>query len=437
MLRLKRAAILIEDESQGTGLLFEAQDSMDEHPRAHDVDAGDFATLKALATGVGDLDASVLAAWKQAVPGLVRADSVDDELLELRAFAADRRFTLEFFSATEAIALDLDTAAYHQEVIDDADVQFDDVETTLAHLFALPAPALQGRTFGGAFCDSIISTWASAGATTLRVVELGCGTGRFAHDFLARLQQTRPELYAAVAYTLVDLSPALQRSQRVRCAPHGGRCEFVLHDLLTFAPAQGYDVVISNEVIADLPARACYRDEVNVDEGAAAACVKRHNLSLEGVPHAVLINTGAVALVERLQQLLTPGGVAVVTEYGSLSRAPIRVVLGAHVEHSIHFGHLQSAATQVGLNAQCLRVVDWLGMNEAAEVIELLNLDVLRRAVGPFLGLAALPRMAFSHAQIESWLGKNLCRVHGLRFVSVGLHPMRADLFWALVAHRV
>ncbi|MDP2344816.1 MAG: SAM-dependent methyltransferase [Deltaproteobacteria bacterium] len=434
MARLKRSAILLEDD-EGS-LLFEAADSLDQHPRAHDVDDADLPTLKALASGFGDVDAAVVSRWNKAVPGLVREDSVDDELLTMRAFAADRRFTLEFFSAQEAMNASQDTEAYHQEVIDDADVQFDDVETTLAHLFAFPSAALQGRTFGGSFCDAVVDT----SRKSLTVVELGCGTGRFAHDFLDRLKHTRPDVYETVRYTLVDLSPALQESQRRRCAPHGHRCEFVLRDLLQYTGEQLFDVVISNEVIADLPVRACYRDEAkryaSPNEDEALSCVRRYGLNLDGAPHAVLVNTGAIALVERLDQLVAAGGVAIITEYGSRTRAPIRVVLGGHVEHSIHFGHLETVAAGAELLAATRRVADMVGLDEHTDVIDLENLDVLRRAVGPLLGLPPLPRMAFSADDIATWLGSKAASVHNLTFVPVRLHPMRVDLFLALIARR-
>ncbi len=431
MARLKRSAILLEDRD-GTGLLFEAADSLDQHPRAHDVDAHDLPTLKALATGVGDVDAAVASRWRQAVRGLVRDDSLTEELATLRAFAADRRFTLEFFSAQAAMSESLDTEAYHQEVIDDADAQFDDVETTLAHLLAFPSAVLQGRTFGAAFCDAVVDR----SRQTLTVVELGCGTGRFAHDFLARLHATRPDLYQSVRYTLVDLSPALQRSQRQRCAPHGERCSFVLQDLLTFKPDKPFDLVISNEVIADLPVRPCYRDDVGVDVGEAARCVRRYGLSLVGSPHAVLVGTGPIALIERLEGLLADGGSAIITEYGSRTRPPIRVVLGGHVEHSIHFGHLETVASAVDLLAATRRVVDMIGLDEGIAVVDLENLDVLRRAVGPLLGLQPLPRMAFTADELGRWLGDHGALVHNLVYIPLQLHPMRADLFLALIVRR-
>jgi SAM-dependent methyltransferase len=168
-------------------------------------------------------------------------------------------------------------------------------------------------------------------AAGISIAELGCGTGRFAHDFLTRLKERAPRLYESTTYTLVDLSPALQQSQRRRLVPHGDRCRFVLGNLLHWQPDTPVDVVVNNEVIADLPVRPLYRDDVDRDDGEAAACVRRFGLSLAGLPHATLVNTGAVELLERLPRILAKDGVAVITEYGSRTRGPVRVVLGDHV----------------------------------------------------------------------------------------------------------
>ncbi len=454
MPRLKRSAIVVEDPALGH-LLFTAFDMLDLTPRAHDVSDDDLPTLRALANDDGasaDVDPAVVDRWRRAVPGLVVDNSVEDELAATRAFAKDRRFTLEFISATEAMTPStLDTEAYHQDVIADADAQFDDVETTLAHAFAYAAKALQGRTYGSAFADAVVARLDAArlaelraGASRLRIAELGCGTGRFAHNFLDRLLSAHPALFDVVDYTLVDLSPALQASQEQRVAGFNlkaprpetrARVRFVLGDLLKWTPEAPHDVVISNEVIADLPVRPLYVDQL-AQPGEAADVVRRYGLSLEGAPHAVLVNTGAIQLVERLTSLLRPGGLAIVTEYGSTTRPPIRVVLGDHVEHSIQFGHLQVAARQLGLTADVVRVIDVVGLDEDAAVADLDGLDVVRRAVGPLLGLPPLPRMCFSRAEVDAWLGSNTGRVHGLRFVPVGQHPLRPDLFLALVARK-
>ena len=61
---------------------------------------------------------------------------------------------------------------------------------------------------------------------------------------------------------------------------------------------------------------------------------------------------------------------------------------------------------------------------------------MLRRAVAPALGLAPLPRMAFSQDDVHAWLGPHADRVDNVVCAALTNHAMRADLFLALVARR-
>jgi SAM-dependent methyltransferase len=82
-------------------------------------------------------------------------------------------------------------------------------------------------------------------ASTLRVFEFGCGTGRFAARLLS------DHLPAAARYRGVDQSPKMVELARRRLAPHASRAEVVLSDGSppTAEPVAYYDRFVSNYVL--------------------------------------------------------------------------------------------------------------------------------------------------------------------------------------------
>jgi ubiquinone/menaquinone biosynthesis C-methylase UbiE len=77
-----------------------------------------------------------------------------------------------------------------------------------------------------------------------RVLEFGCGTGRFAARLLAE------HLPADARYRALDLSPAMVRLAQARLAPFGSRAEAILTDGSppTSEPAASCDRFVSNFV---------------------------------------------------------------------------------------------------------------------------------------------------------------------------------------------
>jgi len=78
-----------------------------------------------------------------------------------------------------------------------------------------------------------------------RVLEFGCGTGRFASRLLSG------HLPASASYRALDLSPIMAELARARLAPFGSRAEVVLTDGSppTSEPAASCDRFVSNFVL--------------------------------------------------------------------------------------------------------------------------------------------------------------------------------------------
>lgn len=259
----------------------------------------------------------------------------------------------------------------YYQAIDDADAQFDHQETTLSHLFRIAHPALAGRTYGQALLDGIAAKVALPTSGEIRVLEIGGGLGFVARDVIGRLRDRG----LAVHYTIAELSPQLAAAQRERLAGlpvtwHTGSV------LAAELPDAGFDLIIANEMVGDLPARALTRADVGlaadggeVDPAKLAALgrtgelVSQLAVHLDDAPDPFYLQTGALELMTRIARWLAPGGTAVVTEFGGAMQWPILSTQLDHPELSTHFGHLLSAVRALGLDGKIEFVIDLVDLD--------------------------------------------------------------------------
>lgn len=261
-----------------------------------------------------------------------------------------------------------DLSAYHEEVIADAEQQFEELETTLSHLFCEPSPALHGRTYAQTLTKIAVERgWLTP--ERARVVEVGGGTGRVAAGILATLRETEPALFTNVDYTIVDLSPALRQAQQERLREFADKARTVAgHAERLDLPDNSVDLLLANEMIADLRIGHVTRADLSAgapgpqSDAEAFGLVQQYGLSTQRAPEPIPIQVGATRLLERIAQVLRPGGTAVLTEFGELEQFPIASDHLDHAEHSVHFGHLRHVAEKLGLEASVEKVPDLLGM---------------------------------------------------------------------------
>ena len=315
----------------------------------------------------------------------------------------------------EPVPAAADLAEYHH-AITDADAQFDHHETTLSHLLRVPHPALAGRSYGQALVDALRARGAMPHGR-VRVLEIGAGLGYVARDAIAHLGD--------VDYTIVELSPALAAAQRERI---GNAATWVIGDALDIALDRTFDIIISNEMVGDLPARQMTRAEAPAD------------LPLVDAPETFYLQTGALALIARIARWLAPGGTAIVTEFGEINVYP---KLSTHLDHpelSTHFGLLQHAARTAGLDAKIEFVIDVLDFDRTQR-----GLTTTRSQFRALRALAAdhavdLPKIGYTPELLAATIGDklDLAQVGDLRFDKIedrlmGLVPHE---FKALIASK-
>jgi len=313
--------------------------------------------------------------------------------------------------------------AYHQDDIADASAQFDHQETTLSHLLRIPHPALTAagpdgggrgapRTYGQALADVLLARGAVAEGT-VRVLEIGAGLGYVARDVIRRLEDAGRE----VQYTIVELSPALAAAQNLRLAT-AGNVRWVIGDVLGVALDGAFDLIISNEMAGDLPARQLSRRDVGlgIEDGtvdrdklrAVSPAAADLGIVIDDAPEPFYLQTGAIDMIVRIARWLAPRGTAVVTEFGEVVAWPRLSTQLDHPELSTHFGHLMQAARGAGLEAKVEFVIDLLDFDRA-----LRGLATTRSQFRALRALAAdagvdLPKVGYTPALLSDALGDKL-----------------------------
>lgn len=309
----------------------------------------------------------------------------------------------------EAVA-DVATETYYR-AIDDADAQFDHQETTLSHLLREPHPALGGRRYGDALIAGLA---ARLPERRVRVLEIGGGLGYVARAVCEALQARGLE----VSYTIQEISPRLAEAQRART--EGLPVQVIVGDVLAAThPDDGYDLILSNEMVGDLPAVKLSRPDVGltiegdgeVDPALLAALgrpgelVTELGINLDDATEPFYLLTGALELTIRVARWLAPEGTAVITEFGERTMWP---KLSSHLDHpelSTHFGHLQQAAISKGLEAKIEFVMDLIDLDRTLE-----GLATTRSHFRALQALAAdagavLPKVGYTRALLEQQLG--------------------------------
>src|ERR1043165_3323231 len=179
---------------------------------------------------------------------------------------------------------------FHLHDIEDASWEFDLIEPTLNHIFRFPNEALAGLDYGSPLSSlaprprgvSLLDH-----SSQLEVLEVGGGTGTFAQSFLrqaASMNGTR------INYHILDLSPALMQNQRKVLSELLPESRHFHQDATEFdLPEHTFDLIISNEVIADFPVASVQRGSERW-EGDGASYVEEYALADKNAPDSFMVN---------------------------------------------------------------------------------------------------------------------------------------------------
>jgi SAM-dependent methyltransferase len=311
-----------------------------------------------------------------------------------------------------------DLAFYYQYKIQDPLRQFEEIETTVSHLYRKSHPALEGRSYGARFAEVLLQEGALRGIGSL--LEIGCGTGLFGKAFLSEVKRLAYDTYRSLHYTYLDISPVLKDCQKLNNEEHGKIASFVQGDATAGQiDEKAHDIVICNEVIADLAVikLSGQKRKRKGPEGEAWDLVRRIGLNLSDAPPQFILNVGALRFLSNLSRALKPGGKAYIVEYGSPLTYPMSQFITDHTEYSIHFGHLLRAARAFGLAGTLHVLTEFLRFDPDLEVLDSLSHAALFSHLLPFLGIEADARRVYTRPMLTQSLSEVFQRVQNLAFV--------------------
>lgn len=304
----------------------------------------------------------------------------------------------------------LNTTEYHEKGMDEAFHQFDHVEITSSHLLREPNEILQGLTYA-----QTLANWMRQHIKTgAKILEIGGGTGVIANQLLTALKDLK------VDYTLMDLSPQMQHSQKKQCSAHDN-IQFISGNILNhdFSDSQ-FDFILCNEMIADLPVEVADKKNIRTKQAQTQAeeYILKHKLAWEDAPPKFCINTGAIDFLSVIKNLLANNARALITEYGS-HQYPGALNLKGHREHSIHFGHLLTVAKNLDLSSKYVTVGELFNISPKTKVLSLKSTKVLTDVLAPLFGIK-MPLLFYTETELKKLWKKRYENIHGLHFHPIG-----------------
>lgn len=264
-------------------------------------------------------------------------------------------------------------SSFHAKEITTREGHFENIETTVSHLFREPTEALGGETYGRLLADKFrkLGWWERA---PRYIVEVGAGLGYVAKELAAGLS---PEERRGAKYVFVDLTPPFLPGQIALAKAAGWATAGAQANAETLPlRTTSVDLVISNENMADMtPVKLTCRE---VEEGRgqtpihqeAIEWINRLGLSWEeGLPDEFIFNLGAFRFVKEIWRVLRPGGHAILIEFGIEKGTVAPVKLPGHTEYEVHFGHLRQAAGWLGFQEKYGALPQFLGIKPDTRVL--------------------------------------------------------------------
>ncbi len=306
---------------------------------------------------------------------------------------------------------------FHLREITKREEHFDQIETTVSHLFREPSEALQGLTYGRLLAKHLrrVGWWTPK---PRMIVEVGAGLGYVAREMANELS---PAERQGIRYIFVDLTRPFVESQLSLAESGWDRVGLQANAEWLPLRDQSVDLVIDNENLADMTPVRLSRGEVESGQSTqqlhqeALDWIRRVRFPIDHVlPDEMMFNLGPLRFLAELWRVLRPGGRAILIEFGIETGWPAPVKLPGHTEYEVQYTHLRHAARWLGFQERYFTLPQFLVLKPDTQLLCTGAAYAIQRfctALGQSFSIRA-----YTEGELKSVLGDMLPKLLGCHY---------------------
>jgi 2-polyprenyl-3-methyl-5-hydroxy-6-metoxy-1,4-benzoquinol methylase len=261
---------------------------------------------------------------------------------------------------------------------EEKDPEARDDELTMSRLLREKNTFLSNLSYG----EAVLSNLDKGGMIPERakIIEIGPGTGELARDFCKELQSFERKF----EYTFFDISKRLIEFLKSGFPEKNFR--FVVGNAMDISGIQEkYNIVICNEVLADLPTiinmKTTLRSEMKPEDiqiyKDGLRMIKEYNL-IKKNPEEFNFNYGAIKFLEEVGKILANEGIVLIIENSCGSSFPKKIPVFGHNEYNIKFDFLEKVSKSLGFSVERGKLTEFLGIKKGKKFISMLSQPELR-----------------------------------------------------------
>lgn len=240
---------------------------------------------------------------------------------------------------------------------------FNQIEITLSHIFREKTPSLGNRNYS----DCMLDFLNRHELYRSQVVEIGCGLGDLAFNFVQRARELDQPIDSYVIY---DISPELLRVEQERLGDLA--TSFVEADCLDLSNqiSSFNGLVISNGMLADLKSVLISEDDRPTDYGINDPEIESFLKSWSPDTDEFYLHIGTLLFLREISKCLEPEAVAVITEYAATDLnqpSPF----GGHYECGIDFDQISAYAIRLDFEVEVVDIEEVLGISRDQEFLSM------------------------------------------------------------------